>query len=169
MKKAIIISVIALLILVAGPIFGYEYLNPSRYVIQYDVGNFKYENTESGLGCNLLNGWACTHYRSNYIFSSPTINFPVTMDVEYGFSKVTESKVFSLLQNRDDIEQSGKGDWSRNYFYVGEKTDGSYIIAWNSGRKLVFIESFGQVENNDFLEDLLTDYLVKYPSDISRD
>lgn len=166
--KKIIILLIAFLLLVGGPIFGYEYLNPTRYIIQYTVGDFKYENTDSGLGCDLLKGRFCTHYRGNYTFFGPTISFPVKVDVEYGLSKVGEQKILTLLQNRNDIINLGKGDWNQNNYYIGEKTDGSYAIAWGSGRKLVFIESFGQVENNDFFEDLLTDYLAKYPSDISR-
>lgn len=168
MKKIIYIIIVIILIIV-GFFFAYDrLLGVENYILQEDIRDSKFivTNIDSEGGCKLIEGKFCITYIGDYKFTGFGEQFPVNVRIELHLNKIKEGDVVSVLKNKFSVQEPVKGDWFENYFYIGEKADGIYILGWNSGSRLILIESFGEVENNDYFEDFLTKYINKYPSDI---
>lgn len=167
--KKIILSIIIIIIIVIGlGIFAYfNLLKVEKYIVEKDIKDAKFIAAQMDIqgGCKMVSNF-CFAYFGHYKLEYKDIKIPIEVIVEQPFKKITEDDVFSVLKDKFLVGLPEKGDWMRNYFLGGIDNDGRFVLGWNSGLKLIIIRASGGAEEADYLEDFLTEYINKYPSNI---
>lgn len=163
-----IVFLVLIIVLAGGGVLVYnKLLKVENIIIEKDIKSSKFINSQMDIdgGCKLQSKF-CFAYWGHYKFEYQNISIPIDVTIEQHFAKVSEEDVFSVLEDKFLVSKPEKGDWMQNYFFVGEDNYGRFVIGWNSGSKLITIRGEGGLNNADYFEDFLTEYINKYPSKI---
>ena len=166
--SGILIFLALVAVIAGGGIFAYyNLLKVEKYIIQEDIKDSKFIVSEMDIegGCK-MEGKFCFAYFGHYKykFKDKKNDIPIDVTVEQHFNKVTEENVFYTLRDKFLVDQLAKGNWIRSYFLGGTDNYGRTVIGWSSGTMLITIRT--GTEEADYLEDFLTEYFKKYPSNI---
>jgi len=167
--SGILIFLALVAVVAGGGFFAYDNLSKvEKYIIQEDIKNSKFITSQMDIegGCK-MEGKFCFAYYGYYKFKNEKNDIPIDVTAEQHFNKVSEENVFYTLRDKFLISQLEKGDWENNYHYLGGTDEyGRIIIGWSSGTMLITIVAEKDSEEADYIEDFLTEYLKKYPSNI---
>jgi len=167
--SGILIFLALVAVVAGGGFFAYDNLSKvEKYIIQEDIKNSKFITSQMDIegGCK-MEGKFCFAYYGYYKFKNEKNDIPIDVTAEQHFNKVSEENVFYTLRDKFLISQLEKGDWENNYHYLGGTDEyGRIIIGWSSGTMLITIVAEKGTDGADYIEDFLTEYLKKYPSNI---
>jgi hypothetical protein len=157
-RLALLVSLVSLLLAACGPKL------PPRYVIEKDVGGYKFRRYQQVLDVELpIDGNEAVGHTATYVRGGKTIRVaPVFVTVYQKSAGLTESVRQSLRAMQaytfDITKQSGA------YVYRMRGEGGDSWLLWVSGPHLV---KLGAPEGEkEVPEELLESYLDQYPSDL---
>ena len=149
---------------------------PISYVIEQDIGNFKYMQTFTDDDCGLIYDLNCNIYVADYNYIPGGI-WESNVGVEvHGYKIGSETFISSMeaLAKTEGFNAPNYEERNGNNYAVLERDNAGftgfidYIIAWYAGDKLIALlledVDVGAVSETD-LEKLFDAYLEKYSSD----
>ena len=175
MKKIlsfVVIFILLMLLTSGGMFFAYKnLLFPKNYIINRDINSLKFITMVMDIdgGCKTEQK-PCFYYFGQYrLKKEDTSSFSANIYVEQHFFMIGQKNFISELENGFSVKNYVKEKFGdKNYIYKGENDYKRLIVSWRSGAKLIAIESYINIQPQyqDYFDDLVRDYLEKYPSSI---
>lgn len=131
----------------------------SDYIVESDIGGAVFRSSNEDTQDCILSANTCFRYESSYRYNEKDIGVVVEFD------NLDINQFKSNVQIK--FPDIGEGNFVGEDYYTGI-IGNDVLVIWKSDNKIVALEyDKGSDETADILEDILTVYLPKYPSDLN--
>lgn len=130
------------------------------YIVERDIGEAVFRSSNSDTQQCILSNNSCSRYEGDYRYNSKSIGVVVEID-----NNISTDNFVQKFEAK--LGTCGKGDFVGEDYCVAH-VGNDIVIVWKSNNKIIALEyEPGSDTNADILEDILSVYLPKYPSDLN--